>query len=130
MTDPISDMLTRLRNATLVRQGSVRVPYSRMKHRIADILSREGWIGAVAVDTSEALKTLKIALKYTPNGEPVLRHIRRISKPGHRVYVGRKDIPVVLNNLGVSVLSTSKGIMSNHQAKKSHVGGEVLCEVY
>lgn len=130
MTDPISDMLTRLRNATLVRQGSVRVPYSRVKHRIVDILSREGWIGAVSVDTTAAFPKLQIELKYTPNGESVLRHVRRISKPGHRVYVGRKDIPVVLNNLGVSILSTSKGIMSNHEAKKSHVGGEVLCEVY
>lgn len=130
VTDPISDMLTRLRNATLVRQGSVSVPYSRVKQQIAEILSREGWIGDVAVDKSESFPRLKIGLKYTPSGESVLRHIRRVSKPGHRVYVGRKEIPIVLNNIGVSILSTSKGIMSNHEAKRSQVGGEVLCEVY
>lgn len=130
MTDPISDMLTRLRNATQVHQKSVSVPYSRVKQQIVEILSREGWIGNVSLDTSEAFPKLKIVLKYTPNGEPVLRHIRRISKPGLRVYVGRKEIPIVLNNIGISILSTSKGIMSNHEAKRSQVGGEVLCEVY
>lgn len=130
MTDPISDMLTRLRNATQVHQPSVSVPYSRVKKQIVEILSREGWIGDVSVDKSEVFPKLKIGLKYTAEGEPVLRHIRRISKPGHRVYVGRKDIPIVLNNIGLSVLSTSKGIMSNHEAKRSQVGGEVLCEVY
>lgn len=130
MTDPIADMLTRIRNASLVRQERVLVPYSRVKHQIATILSRGGWVGDVESVKTEAHPMLSIALKYQSDGQSVLRRLQRISKPGRRVYVGRHEIPVVLNNQGLSILSTSKGILSNAEARKAKVGGEVLCEVY
>ncbi len=130
LTDPIADMLSRIRNAAAVKQPSVLVPFSRMKQTIADILSREGWVGKVEVTTVEERKLLRVALKYAPDGSPLVRNIRRVSRPGRRVYVGRSEIPVVLNNIGVALISTSKGILTNREARRHKVGGEVICELY
>lgn len=130
MTDPIADMLTRIRNAATVRQASVLVPFSRLKERLGHVLAREGWVGDVRSVTVEHRPMLKIGLKYDEAGQPIFRTIRRISTPGRRVYVGRGEIPVVLNNLGLAVLSTPKGILTNREARQQRVGGEVLCEIF
>lgn len=132
--DPISDMLTRIRNAAAVRKPEVVMPYSKMKHRIADILQAEGYVGKVSKDeASEAAGTrfaqLRIGLKY--NGkQSVIKDMKRVSKPGLRVYKGSERLPIVLNNLGIAIVSTSQGVMTNKDAKKKGIGGEILCEVY
>lgn len=130
MTDPIADMLTRIRNAAAVRQSSVLVPHSRLKEQIAQVLVREGWLGAVRSVTVDHRPLLRVTLKYGPDGRSLFRTIRRVSTPGRRVYVSRGEIPVVLNNLGLAVLSTPKGILTNRDARQEKVGGEVLCEVF
>ncbi len=126
MTDPIADFLTRLRNAALVRHWTVRVPYSKLKAAIADILVAEGYLETVARDGDNGplLLTLKQA-----DGAPVLKTIRRISSPGHRVYVKRAKLPRVLSDYGIAIVSTSQGIMTNRDARKRSLGGEILCEV-
>lgn len=130
MTDPIADMLTRIRNAVAVRRENVLVPFSRLKFEIAEILAREGWVAKAERIQSDDQPMIRIVLKYAPDGHSVVRHLKRISTPGRRVYVRRDDLPVVLNNIGVAVLSTSKGIMTNRDARKANVGGEVICEIY
>lgn len=130
MTDPISDMLTRIRNAQMVRKPDVVMPYSKTKHRLAEILESEGYISKVSRDESTpGQPALKCTLKYTEN-KPVIRSIKRISKPGRRIYVGAKKLPWVFDDLGIAVISTSQGLMTNKQARAKKVGGEIICEIF
>lgn len=131
MTDPIADMLTRIRNAQAAKKPEVVMPYSKLKHTLADILASEGYIAAVAVNDGDGSvkKGLTLGLKYSA-GKPMIRRIDRISTPGRRVYVGVKKLPYVFDNLGIAIISTSKGLMSNKQARKQRIGGEVICEVF
>lgn len=126
MTDPIADMITRIRNAQLARQREVVVPYAKLKYALASLLEKEGWITGLA--SLEQNTKLKILLKYDGT-RPVITSIKRISTPGRRIYVGRHDIPYVVNNLGTAVLSTTKGLMTGAEARKAKLGGEVLCEI-
>lgn len=129
MTDPISDMLTRIRNAQMVRKDDVNIPASKLKIQIAQILKDEGF-----VDTADVVKTgqwpvIHMVLKYR-EGRPVIEEIKRRSRPGRREYVAKDEIPRVYQGLGISILSTSKGVISNRQARKLGVGGELLCTVF
>lgn len=128
-TDPISDFLTRLRNAQTVNKDSITSPSSRMKFTIAKILQKEGYVGQVTEETEGWKKVITVELKYD-NNEPAIRSIKRISKPGRRVYVGSKELPVVLSDMGIVILSTSQGVMTNKEARKRKLGGEILCEIY
>ena len=130
MTDPISDMLTRIRNANLVRHASVEVPASNMKKTIAQILSDEGFIKGFEVVEDGKQGTIKINMKYDENKDRVITGLKRISKPGLRVYAKRNEVPRVLGGLGVAIISTSHGIMSDKQARKEGLGGEVICYVW
>jgi small subunit ribosomal protein S8 len=130
MTDPIADMLTRIRNANLAYKDDVLMPGSSLKKRVADILAREGYVEGVDVGEHEGHGTISIKLKYGPNRERTINGIERISKPGKRVYVGRDEIPKVLGGLGVAILSTSHGVLTDRQARKEGVGGEVLAHVW
>ena len=129
MCDPIADMLTRIRNAQLAEKASVSMPSSKLKVAIAAVLKDEGYVEDFAVRQSEGNKTnLDIALKYYA-GRPVIERIERVSKPGLRIYKGVEDIPTVMNGLGVAIVSTPKGVMTDRKARASLVGGEVLCIV-
>ncbi len=128
MHDPISDMLTRIRNAQLVGHAEVSMPASRLKASIAKVLKDEGYIEDYALRENGAHKELAIALKYYA-GRPVIERLERVSKPGLRVYKRRDDIPRVMNGLGVAILSTSRGVMTDRKARADGVGGEVLCIV-
>lgn len=130
MTDPIADMLTRIRNAIQIESPVVDIPASRVKVGIAEVLQREGFIWDFEVVEQPPRNVLRINLKYGPNGERVIQRIRRISMPGRRVYSHAKDMPNVLQGLGVSILTTNQGVLSNREAKARNVGGEVLCEVW
>jgi small subunit ribosomal protein S8 len=130
MTDPIADMLTRIRNALLIERPYVDVPVSRIKLGIAQALQREGYIWDFELVEAQPRKMLRVNLKYGPNGERVIQSIERASKPGRRVYAGMRNMPRVLQGLGVSILSTNKGILSNREARQQGVGGEVLCTVW
>jgi small subunit ribosomal protein S8 len=136
MTDPIADMLTRMRNALSIRRKKVQIPRSRMKVGIAEVLKREGYIGdfrlieAKPDDMVSKQGYIEIDLKYGAEGEEVMTFVQRSSKPGRRVYSKVDDLPLVLNGLGISILSTSQGIISDREARQKHVGGEVLCTVY
>jgi len=130
MTDPLGDMLTRIRNAQLRRQSKVSTPSSKLRANVLEVLQQEGYIrGFAAVDHGDGKAELEIELKYF-DGEPVIRTIERVSKPGRRVYASVKNIPRVKNGLGVSILSTPKGVMSDADARDQNVGGEVLCQVF
>lgn len=128
MTDPIADFLTRLRNALRVHKSQVVVPYSRLKSQIADILAREGLIERVERE-ARGQGELRVYLKYDPTGRSLIRDLQRVSKPGRRAYVGRTEIPRPQDGYGIAILSTSHGVMTNREAQKLGVGGEVLCEV-
>jgi small subunit ribosomal protein S8 len=130
MTDPIADMLTRLRNANSAYHESVSMPYSKLKARIAEILTAEGYISAWTVQDAEVGKNLTLRLKYGPSRERSLAGVRRISKPGLRVYAKSTNLPRVLGGLGVAILSTSSGLLTDRQASKKGVGGEVLAYVW
>jgi small subunit ribosomal protein S8 len=127
MTDPIADMLTRIRNAQMVEKATVEMPSSRVKVAIARVLKDEGYIDGFRV-TEEAKPVLEIALRYH-GGRPVIEKIERVSKPGLRIYRGKDDIPRVMNGLGIAIVSTSRGVMTDRKARASGVGGEVLCIV-
>jgi len=127
MTDPIADMLTRIRNAQMVEKATVEMPSSRVKVAIAHVLKDEGYIDGFRV-TEEAKPVLEIALRYHA-GRPVIEKIERVSKPGLRIYRGKDDIPRVMNGLGIAIVSTSRGVMTDRKARASGVGGEVLCIV-
>jgi len=128
MSDPIADMLTRIRNAQMVEKVSVTMPSSKVKVAIAQVLKDEGYIEDFAVKSDGAKADLNIALKYYA-GRPVIERLERVSKPGLRVYRGRNDIPQVMNGLGVAIVSTPKGVMTDRKARASGVGGEVICYV-
>ena len=133
MTDPIADMLTRIRNATLAHHTRVDVPASTLKVEIARILEREGYIQAFkVVEPKEGAvqKSIRISLKYGPRGERVITGIERVSRPGRRVYFGTAEVPPVLGGLGTSILTTSRGVMTGREARREGVGGEVLCNVW
>lgn len=132
-TDPIADMLTRIRNASVVRHAEVVLPYSKLKESIAHILKKEGYVQSVEVIPAVkdiSFQQLKLVLKYHRDGQSQIQHIKRISKPGQRVYSSRQELPTVLNKLGVAIISTSRGLMTNKEAKKQGIGGEVICEIY
>ncbi len=129
MTDPIADMLTRIRNALAVRKTEVQMPTSKLKERIAKLLEAEGWVEHVERIEQRPQSVLLIRLKYEPNGQPRIRHLKRVSSPGLRRYVGTDRLPRVLNNMGIAIVSTSRGVVTNRQARRLGVGGEVLCEI-
>jgi small subunit ribosomal protein S8 len=128
-TDPVSDMLARIRNALMARHENVDMPHSTLKARIAEILKKEGYISGYSVQ-SEWPATLKVQLKYGEGREPAIVGMRRSSRPGRRVYVRHQHIPRVLNGMGISIISTSQGVVSDRDARKQSVGGELLCEVW
>lgn len=130
MTDPIADMLTRIRNALVEKHGEIKVPASNAKKAIANILSEEGLIRGYTVIDDGLQGVLKITLKYAPNNQRVISGLKRISKPGLRVYARKDEIPKVLGGLGIAIISTSKGVMTDKQARKLGVGGEVLCYIW
>ena len=129
MTDPIADMLTRIRNAVRVERTYVDIPSSRVKRGIADVLKREGFIWDWKVVDEEPVAQLRLELKYGPNGERVIQSIKRKSKPGRRLYTRSKELKPVLGGLGISIISSSKGVISDREARRDNVGGEVLCEI-
>ncbi|MBN1854737.1 MAG: 30S ribosomal protein S8 [Pirellulales bacterium] len=132
MTDPIADMLTRIRNAVRIERPFVHMPVSKVKKGLAEVLKREGYIWDWREEQVEGApcKHLFIDLKYGPNGERVIRHIKRISRPGRRVYSRATGLKPVLNGLGISVISTSRGVISDREARQRNLGGEVLCELW
>jgi small subunit ribosomal protein S8 len=128
MTDPIADMLTRIRNAQAVGKTVVSIPSSKLKVSIAEVLKDEGYIDGFSIRENEGKEELEIGLKYYA-GEPVIEKIERVSRPGLRIYKGRDELPRVMNGLGVAIVSTSKGVMTDRKARATGVGGEVLCIV-
>jgi small subunit ribosomal protein S8 len=128
MTDPISDMLTRIRNAQAVRKTTVSMPSSKLKAALAQVLKDEGYIDGFAVRPQDGKPEIEISLKYY-SGAPVIEKIERVSRPGLRIYRGRDDIPRVMNGLGIAIVSTSRGLMTDRKARASGIGGEVLCIV-
>ncbi len=130
MTDPIADMLTRIRNAVRVERPFVDMPMSKVKRGLADVLKREGYIWDWQEVDESPVSQLRIELKYGPNGERVIQKIRRVSKPGRRVYSKARDLRPVLNGLGITIISTSRGVISDREARQRKLGGEVLCEVW
>lgn len=130
LTDPIADMLTRIRNGLQARHARVDMPPSKIKVEVARILKDEGYIANFKVLEEEKKKILRIVLRYTPDGESVISNVTRISRPGRRVYVGSGEIPRVLGGMGINILTTPRGLMTGKAARKARVGGEVLCQVY
>ncbi len=130
MTDPIADMLTRVRNANSAHKDTVSMPFSKLKSHIAEILEAEGYIGGWAVEDAEVGKTLTITLKYGPNRERSIAGLRRVSKPGLRVYAKSTNLPRVLGGLGIAIISTSSGLLTDKQAANKGVGGEVLAYIW
>ena len=140
MVDSIADMITRIRNASAVGKSEVVLPMSKIKFEVAKILEREGWVGKVEVikgnfskdrkDRGCIFDQLRIVLRYKKSGRPAVNHLKRVSKPGLRVYAKKNRLPKVLNNLGIAIISTPQGMMTNKEAKKKGIGGEILCEVY
>jgi len=130
MSDPIADMLTRIRNAILRAHDSVTIPSSKIKENIAKVLKDEGFVEDFAVEPLELGQALQIKLKYDANGNSVIRKINRVSKPGLRIHKGFNELPTVLNGQGIFIISTSKGVMSDTNCRKQKVGGELLCEVW
>ncbi len=130
MTDPIADMLTRIRNGVAVERPFVDIPYSREKKGIAEALQREGYIWDFEVIEQAPQNVLRVNLKYGPNGEKVIQNIDRVSKPGRRIYTKIADSKDVMQGMGITIISTNKGIMSNREAKAQHIGGEVICTIW
>ena len=129
-TDPIADLLTRIRNATAVGHNQVGAPASKMKVAIARVLREEGYIQGYDVTKDRPQPMLRIWLKYAEDGEPVITALKRVSKPGCRVYAGKAELPRVMSGMGIAVVSTSKGIMTDKRARRLGIGGEVLCHVW
>lgn len=130
MTDPIADMLTRIRNALAIERPFVDIPLSQVKRGIADVLQREGYIWDYEVVEAQPVSVLRVNLKYSATGERVIQHLTRVSKPGRRVYSESRHIPDILQGMGICVLSTNQGMLSSREAKAKHVGGEIVCEVW
>lgn len=130
-TDPIADMLARIRNAAMAQHESTRLPASKLKKAVAEILKKEGYIADVQEETNErGHAVLRLVLKYSGGRRAAFEGLRRVSRPGRRVYVGHEGIPRVLSGLGISILSTSRGVMTDRDARHNKVGGELLCEVW
>jgi small subunit ribosomal protein S8 len=130
LSDPLGDMLTRIRNGQRAQLGSIRSPTSKLRRNVLEVLQREGYIrGYEMVDSRPGRQEFSIELKYH-NGEPVIRELRRVSKPGRRIYAGVSELPTVYNGLGIAILSTPRGVLSDNEARDHHVGGEVLCTVF
>ncbi len=130
MTDPIADMLTRIRNAVRARHARVEIPHSRMKHAIANILRSEGYVDSVTLIEKGAFKYIRVGLRYDEEGTPILSGIQMVSRPGRRIYAGHQEIPPVMGGLGLSIVSTPKGVLSAQAARKAGVGGEIVCNVW
>jgi len=130
MTDPLGDMLARIRNGALARHKEVALPHSKLKLAVARVLSDSGFVGDVREDERAGLPVLVVGLRYGDDGRGVIDGLRRVSKPSRRVYVGKGEIPKIRNGLGIAVLSTSKGVLSDRGAREAEVGGEILCEVW
>jgi len=130
MTDPVADMLTRIRNAGRAGHNETTLPSSQLNHAIVNVLKEEGYIDDVSVEAVEGKPTLRIKLRYGREGQLLIEGIRRVSRPSCRVYVGAGEIPKVRNGLGIAILSTNKGVLSDRTAREQHVGGELLCEVW
>jgi small subunit ribosomal protein S8 len=130
MTDPVADMLTRIRNALQIERPYVDMPTSKLKVGVAEVLQREGYIWDFEIIEQAPQSVLRINLKYGPNGERVIQDIRRTSKPGRRVYKGTSELRPILQGLGISVLSTNRGVLSDREARKQGIGGEVLCTIW
>ena len=130
MTDPIADMLTRLRNAIAAKHPRVDVPVSKLKMEIARILKEEGYINSFIVKGEGVQKTIRIFLRYDAKGAPSITHLARVSRPGRRVFMGATEIPRVLGGYGINIVSTSQGLMSGKRARRENIGGEVLAEIY
>ena len=128
-TDPIADMLTRIRNSLAVGKKEVRIPYSRVKFEIAKLLKETGYV-LDAKKTPETMSQIVVTLRYKGKGNPGIRNIKRVSTPGRRVYANKETLPSVLGGIGIAIVSTSQGIMTNKEAKKLQLGGEVMCEIY
>jgi len=130
MTDPIADMLTRIRNANKAKFKTVEIPSSNMKKAIAEVLLEEGYIKSFNIEENEVQPVLKVELKYDEKGGRVISGLRKISKPGHRIYAKKDELPKVLNGLGIAIISTSEGIMTDKEARKKNIGGEVLAYIW
>jgi len=130
LTDPIADMLTRIRNANMAEKKDVQMPHSKVKSEIARLLKSEGFIKDYTMENESGKSVLKVFLKYTAEREPVIQGLRRISKSSCRKYVASGEVPRVLGGIGVAILSTSSGVMTDNEARKQHVGGEVLCYIW
>lgn len=129
INDPLGDMLTRIRNAQMRGRSTVTSPASKLRARVLDVLMEEGYIRGFTEVEKDGFKELEIELKYY-EGDPVIQEVARVSKPGRRVYSSAQDIPLIRNGLGISILSTSRGVMSDHAARTANVGGEILCRVF
>jgi len=129
LTDPLGDMLTRIRNGQRAKKDSVLSPASKLRANVLEVLQREGYIRGFSEDVTGAHPQLRIELKYF-EGEPAIKHVARVSKPGRRVYSGSKELPVIRNGLGITIVSTPKGVLSDAEARAANVGGEVLAEVF
>jgi small subunit ribosomal protein S8 len=130
ITDPIADMLTRIRNGVRARKERVEIPGSRLKTQIAELLKKEGFIRDYTVKSDGARTTLVVQLKYTPDGEPVIRHIERVSKPGRRIYAPVEELRPIKRGLGTAIVSTSQGLLPDRECRKRRIGGEVICIVW
>ncbi|OYY88702.1 MAG: 30S ribosomal protein S8 [Sphingomonas sp. 28-66-16] len=129
LTDPIGDMLTRIRNGQRARKDSVLTPGSKLRARVLDVLQREGYIRGYSEEEMGPAKGIRIELKYF-EGQPAIKHVARVSKPGRRVYSGSQDLPRIMNGLGITIVSTPRGVLSDAEAREQNVGGEVLAEVF
>jgi small subunit ribosomal protein S8 len=130
MTDPIADMLTRIRNANTAYKEEVEIPASRLKEEVARVLAREGYVQGIRLEGDEPKRRIVVEMKYGPDRERTISGLKRVSRPGRRVYADRDHLPRVLGGLGVSILSTSQGLLTDRQAARRGVGGEVLCQVW
>ena len=129
-TDPIADMLTRIRNGQGARKVKVEIPASKLKTELARILKEQGYIANYRVASEENKSVIKVYLKYNPDHTPVIQKIQQVSKPGRRIYTNTKDIPRVIGGMGINILTTSQGLMTGREARRTGVGGEILCRVY
>lgn len=129
LTDPLGDLLTRIRNGQRAKKDSVLTPASKLRARVLEVLQREGYIRGYSEDGTGAHPQLRVELKYF-EGEPAIKHVARVSKPGRRVYSGSKELPVIRNGLGITIVSTPRGVLSDAEARAANVGGEVLAEVF
>jgi small subunit ribosomal protein S8 len=130
VSDPIGDMLTRIRNGLMARHSYVQMPSSNLKKNIAELLAHEGYVGQVEEIEGEVQPQLRINLKYDQERKPVITNLKRVSKPGRRIYMGKADIPWVLSGVGIAIVSTSRGVLTDRQARRMGVGGEILCYVW